>query len=291
MPKWFITLFASLAFALASAAPAPAQIDADGDGSPRGADCDDSDASRYPGNDEIADRDGHDEDCDPETFGTRDDDGDGFVPDWACNVDAGGRRYCGRDCDDAVRAIHPLQIDICNRRDDNCNGEIDEDQPCDTLRAVMDEAEADAAEARSEARIDDMTDSGDIIENGTQIDPRVVLGSAAQAIAGGGGQGACADAVQGRVAWNYQGQTQWAANNVASLCEGAEASTEPAACFEQAMHGGVARADGSDRWSWGEALELCRGTGSAADSIACFEAEIAGGAATAAAIDRCDGRF
>lgn len=56
-------------------------VDADGDGvdsvASGGTDCDDQDANRYPGNIEICDAHGHDEDCDFETGGLRDADGDG----------------------------------------------------------------------------------------------------------------------------------------------------------------------------------------------------------------------
>ena len=44
-----------------------------------GDDCDDRDPNRYPGNIEICDSRGIDEDCDPRTVGTVDIDGDGFI--------------------------------------------------------------------------------------------------------------------------------------------------------------------------------------------------------------------
>ncbi|MCP5058323.1 MAG: hypothetical protein GY937_16595 [bacterium] len=60
--------------------------DADGDGHKSircgGDDCDDNDRSRYPGNVEICDFEGHDEDCDLGTFHSPldgDPDGDGFI--------------------------------------------------------------------------------------------------------------------------------------------------------------------------------------------------------------------
>lgn len=57
--------------------------DRDGDGHGAihcgGDDCDDRDPNRYPGNTEICDARGIDEDCNPRTVGTLDNDGDGFV--------------------------------------------------------------------------------------------------------------------------------------------------------------------------------------------------------------------
>lgn len=112
--------------------PEPAIRDADGDGqlsyAHGGADCDDNDARRYAGNVEVGDPESRDEDCNPETFGTVDSDGDGFYSNRACNRRPDGSMNCGRDCDDSNPRIHPLQIDVLNGRDDNCNLEVDEDQ-------------------------------------------------------------------------------------------------------------------------------------------------------------------
>ena len=96
--------------------------DADGDGYTTCAgDCDDHDASRYPGATEVCD--GDDEDCNDATIGVRDIDGDGYTDDACCN----GPATCGNDCDDTRAGAHPGLPEVCNRRDDDCNGLVDDD--------------------------------------------------------------------------------------------------------------------------------------------------------------------
>ena len=97
--------------------------DADGDGALAeecgGSDCDDANEARHPGATEVCDADDLDEDCDPETFGVRDDDDDDWADARCCN----GER-CGDDCDDASAAINPGAVDSCDRamRDEDCSG-------------------------------------------------------------------------------------------------------------------------------------------------------------------------
>lgn len=124
------------------------QRDADGDGvlaiADGGSDCDDNDPNRYPGNVEVGDLNNHDEDCNSETFGTRDNDGDGYTDSRVCNLVQEtsspiqrAQKNCGRDCDDTNASVHPLQIDILNNRDDNCNGIKDEDQSREVLERLL----------------------------------------------------------------------------------------------------------------------------------------------------------
>ncbi len=97
--------------------------DADGDGyasvAHGGADCDDRDVNRYPGNIELGDP-SHDEDCDPSTVGV-DRDGDGYVNMAHCNG-----RNCGNDCNDSDASIHPSAAEVCDGIDNNCDTNIDD---------------------------------------------------------------------------------------------------------------------------------------------------------------------
>ena len=100
-------------------------IDEDGDGfgavSCGGDDCDETDPDRFPGNPEVCDAAGHDEDCNDATFGP-DSDSDGFVSSLCCN----GPDNCGTDCDDALNTVNPGAAETCNANvDDDCNGFAD----------------------------------------------------------------------------------------------------------------------------------------------------------------------
>ena len=98
----------------------------DGNGRPVGDDCDDNDAGRFPGNVEVVDTAFHDEDCDLTTFGTRDNDNDGYVTAEACNYDLAGVLQCAKDCNDNNAAINPRAGEICDGIDNNCNKLVDE---------------------------------------------------------------------------------------------------------------------------------------------------------------------
>lgn len=99
--------------------------DADGDAHTDsgcgGDDCDDADANRFPGHEEVCDVAGHDEDCDPRTFGVRDADHDGDPDALCCNGTT-----CGTDCDDTRSGVHTNATEACNMIDDDCDTAIDE---------------------------------------------------------------------------------------------------------------------------------------------------------------------
>ena len=130
-------------------------VDADGDGYADDVDCDDGDASTYPGAPELCD--GRDNDCNGSlAAGELDDDADGhMVCDGDCNdsndtvypgapescdgldnncdlivpgdetdADADGWLLCDGDCDDGDPSVHPGAAEVCNGIDDDCDGTL-----------------------------------------------------------------------------------------------------------------------------------------------------------------------
>jgi hypothetical protein len=99
---------------------------------------------------------------------------------------------------------------------------------------------------------------------------------------------ACAQALQGRIAWDYSGSTRWNPDNVERLCRGAS-DDQPARCFNRVMHGGI-NWGGGTRWEWANAIDLCEGTTNADATVACFQRYLGAGRPWGAAIAACDER-
>jgi hypothetical protein len=115
-----------------------AQIsDADEDGWSTAQDCNDRDASIHPDATELCD--GVDNDCDEDVdegllitvWADCDDDGygDAASSSYACGPGE-GQAGNAEDCDDNDPHVHPGSDEICNTRDDDCDGTVDE-QPID----------------------------------------------------------------------------------------------------------------------------------------------------------------
>ena len=85
--------------------------DFDNDGFTALTDCDDEDATAYPGNTEVCDA--VDNDCD----GTVD---EGF------DVDGDGETSCGGDCDDTDPDNYSGNSEVCDAQDNDCDGSADE---------------------------------------------------------------------------------------------------------------------------------------------------------------------
>ena len=109
--------------------------------SARGDDCNDNVPANFPGNPEICD--GVDNDCNGQvdealTFVTycTDADGDGHgVTGKGTITDCAPKKgfgVCDNDCNDADVAIFPGHPDVCDGKDNNCNGQTDENLPVST---------------------------------------------------------------------------------------------------------------------------------------------------------------
>ena len=96
----------------------------------------------------------------------------------------------------------------------------------------------------------------------------------------------CRSLVQGKIAWNHDGEKRWAENNLKTLCEGSKKPAEPGKCFRTVMHGRIDWGGGTV-WRWENALNLCAGTEDAVATVDCFRGRIRQGKSWRGAIDAC----
>ncbi|MGH9673202.1 MAG: VOC family protein, partial [Bryobacteraceae bacterium] len=96
----------------------------------------------------------------------------------------------------------------------------------------------------------------------------------------------CVLAVQGKIPASHKGPNTWPAVNLGRLCRGAEASVEPAKCFEQIMRGTVNWGAGTI-WATTNALALCGGTRNARRTLDCFSREVSSSQTWQVAIRQC----
>jgi MYXO-CTERM domain-containing protein len=112
-----------------------------------GGDCDDADASRYPGAAEVCD--GDDEDCDAEideglvsSDWYADGDGDGFGAGASvgpsCAPPGAGYASQGGDCDDGAAGVYPGAAEVCDGVDQDCAGAPDDGLAVRALYADQD---------------------------------------------------------------------------------------------------------------------------------------------------------
>ncbi len=143
--------------------------DADGDGHQAvlcgGDDCDDSDALRFPGNAEACDTSDHDEDCDPLTFGYRDQDMDDTPDARCCNVD-GDSMNCGTDCNDNNPTVNPNTSEVCDAFDNDCDGETDED----LISELYPDEDQDGAGDASASPVMGCVTGGNLVSNDNDCD-------------------------------------------------------------------------------------------------------------------------
>ncbi len=163
-------------------------IDCDGD------DCDDNDKKRYPGNQEVCDAEGHDEDCDFETLGAESDagvpdadkadkDDDLFADVACCNTQENGDLVCGDDCDDSLKGVNKGAVEACNGIDDNCDDIVDgEESEGDLKETFFEDKDGDGAGAEESETLSCMQPGPSWVDNGGDCEDDTSSESEAQSI-------------------------------------------------------------------------------------------------------------
>ncbi|HJN76474.1 MAG TPA: MopE-related protein [Myxococcota bacterium] len=115
-------------------------------------DCDDGEATVYPGAEEVV-ADGIDQDCDSGDTCYTDGDGDDYGSGTTTSTDLDcadtGEAEVEDDCDDGDSAVNPDADEVCNEIDDDCDGDIDEDDAIDADTWYADTDSDDYGDAAS----------------------------------------------------------------------------------------------------------------------------------------------
>ena len=83
----------------------------------------------------------------------------------------------------------------------------------------------------------------------------------------------CHQIVQGKVAWDYEGNKLWAPGNLTSLCRGTFALTVLGRCFQRVMHRDVSWG-GSTKRQWENATALCAGSNDGKMTVQCIQDQL-----------------
>jgi hypothetical protein len=144
-------------------------FDSDGDGATDcGSDCDDTDATVYPGAPQLCD--GINNDCTDSSWPT--------PPANEADADLDSVRICAGDCDDTNDAVYPGATEVCNGIDDDCNTLTDEDangedSDGDTVANLCDNCPATANTDQGNSDTDSLGDACDnctLLDNSDQAD-------------------------------------------------------------------------------------------------------------------------
>jgi hypothetical protein len=253
-----------------------------------GGDCDDDDASVSPEATETCDEFDVDEDCDGtsddddpdgasgKTTWWPDEDGDGYS--WAAFYDHSARQdFCedpgagwvdsagSQDCDDTDAGVSPVATETCNGIDDDCDGDVDEDDASDASTWYADaDGDGYGDDATEVVQCDGtglVADGGDCDDDDPAYNPGATEadctdpndydcdGSVGYADADGDGYAACEDCDDTDA--DVSPDATETCNGIDDDCDGYTDTTAPESISVSDAYSSTANPNGD--WSWGYA--------------------------------------